>query len=536
MRTSTILLIAVLAAPLWAAGRDQSSVEGTFRINTRLVEVDVVVHDKNGAVAGLTKNDFTVLDRGKAQKIAVFNAISAGRSTTKASPLPEGAVSNRLNRLGEEPSGATVVLWDKLNTETQDQSYVRNQVLQYLRTLKQGDQIALYTLVKALRVAQDFTDDPSLLIRTVERFGPEQSVNLGAADLTDLASQIDNPVLRALGADLSANQTMAQNTAAEMTDYSLRDRAWVTSNSLEAIAGHLAGLPGRKKLIWVSGSFPGVTLDQRNRVGTTQIEVQDFGPHISGAIRKLNEANVAVYPIDPRGLTTGMNAKSGALTPASGGLMDPSIDTMELFAHGTGGRSFYAVNDLTEAVRAAMEDDRITYVLGFYPDEKLDGSYHPISVKVARKGVDVRHRDGYYSPDPRAATPGNRREALNDVFGNPLDATQLGLLAQTTLIPGQAREYVLKLTLNANELHFDRVKDRWVALISYATLFTPPETSKGTWEQIRLSLTGEKLKSALQDGYAISRKIQMGDTRGELRIVVQDRTTGAAGSVRVPFK
>ncbi|MGH9614952.1 MAG: VWA domain-containing protein, partial [Bryobacteraceae bacterium] len=519
-----LLAILFLAAPLWAADREQPPAQGLFHVNTRLVEVDVVVRNKSGPVGGLTKNDFTVLDRGKPQKIAVFNVLTAGRSAPEASPLPEGAVSNRLNSHGEEPAGATVVLWDKLNTDTQDQSYVRGQVLKYLRTLQQGDGIALYTLVKALRVVQDFTGDPGALIRAVEKLGPEQSANLTAADLTDLASQIDNPLLQALGgAGLSAVQTMAENTAAEMTDYSLRDRAWVTANSLAAIAGHLGGLPGRKKLIWISGSFPGVTLNQRSRVGATQIEVQDFGPYINAAIRKLNEANVAVYPIDPRGVTTGMNAKTGALTPGSSGLMDPSIDTMQLLAHGTGGRPFYAVNDLAGAVGEAMDDDRITYVLGFYPsDEKLDGSYHPISVKVAKKGIEARHRDGYYSPDPRLATPGNRREALNDVFGNPLDATQLGLLAQLIPVAGVPREYELRLTLNANELHFDRVKDRWVALISYATLFAPSESTKGTLEQIRLSLTQDRLRAALQGGYAIRRKIQMDGTGGELRIVVQD--------------
>ncbi len=49
----------------------------TFRTGTKLVEVDVVVRDKTGPAAGLTKEDFSVLDNGKPQEIAVFSVKSS---------------------------------------------------------------------------------------------------------------------------------------------------------------------------------------------------------------------------------------------------------------------------------------------------------------------------------------------------------------------------------------------------------------------------------------------------------------------------
>lgn len=514
-----------------------------IRVNTRLVEVDVVVRDQNGPVRGLSRKDFTILDKGKLQTIATFGVRSAARATSspKPAPLPAGTVSNRLTSNGEEAGGATVVLWDMLNTETQDQSYVRAQVLKYLRTLTVGDPVALYSLVKELRVVQDFTDNPARLVGALARVGPEQSLNLTAADLTDLASQINNPMLTGV----SDNQTMAQNAASEMTDYALRDRAYVTANSLAAIAWHLAGLPGRKKLVWVSSSFPGLTLDQRTRVGNSQIEVQSFGVQIDSAIRKLNEANVAVYPIDPRGLTTAMPPKATAsyspvqaapLTQGAG-LLDPSIDTMLLFANGTGGKAIYATNDLVAAMRTVMEDDQITYTVGFYPsDQKQDGSYHALSVKVDRKGVEVRHRDGYYASDEKVTNAGNRRESINAVFANPLDATQIGLKGSARPVPNRPGMYRLEITLNTNELHLEHVKDRWLATIDLATLFSPSESTKGSLETLRLSLTENRLRAALADGYPLSREIVAGNLSGELRVVVQDHTTGRAGSVRVPIQ
>lgn len=508
-----------------------------IRVNTRLVEVDAVVRDKNGPVKGLTMGDFTVLDQGKPQQIATFNVTIAGHSL-KSTPLPQGTVSNRLNSQGEEPVGATVVLWDKLNTDTQDQSYVQKQVFNYLRTLRPGDHLALYALVKNLLVVQDFTDDPDRLIKAMKRLGPEQSLNLTAADLTDLVSQIDNPLLTLLGGSgVADNQAMAIVTAAEMTDYALRDRVYVTAQSLEAIAWHMAGLPGRKKLVWISGSFPAATVDQRSRVGSAQIEIQDFGLQINHAIRKLNEANVAVYPIDPRGVTTGQAfARNGQMTFVGGGLTNPGIETMLLFSHGTGGKSVYVDNDLTGAMKTVMDDDEITYSLGFYPvDQKPDGSYHALSVKVARRGVEVRHRDGYYADDPKGSNSGNRRESVNAVMDNPLDATQIGLRAAASPVKGRPGFYQLEVKLNANELRLEHVKDRWVAQIEYATLFTPSDSNRGTLETIQLNLTEARLRAALSEGYAFRRLVDLGDRTGTLRVVVQDRGNGLSGSVRVPL-
>jgi VWFA-related protein len=510
-----------------------------IRVNTRLVEVDAIVRDKNGPVKGLTKEDFTILDQGKPQKIATFNVTVAGHSI-KTTPLPPGTVSNRLNSQGEEPAGATVVLWDKLNTDTQDQSYVQKQVFNYLHTLRPGDHLALYALVKNLLVVQDFTDDPGRLIKAMQRLGPEQSLNLTAADLTDLVAQIDNPILDALsppGATLAANQSMATATAAELTDYALRDRVYVTAKSLEAIAWHMAGLPGRKKLVWITGSFPAATLDQRSRVGSSQIEIQDFGLQINSAIRKLNEANVAVYPIDPRGVTTGMSMSKTAAGLSSGaGLTNPGIETMLLFSKGTGGKSIYVDNDLAAAMKTVMDDDEVTYSLGFYPvDQKPDGSYHALSLKVAKKGAEVRHRDGYYADDPKGSNTGNRHESINAVMDNSLDATQLGIRASVSPVKNRPGIYQMEVKVNANELHLDHIKDRWVAHIQYATLFSPSESTKGTLETIQLNLTEARLRAALADGYAFRRLVDLGDHKGTLRVVVQDAGNGFSGSVRVPF-
>jgi VWFA-related protein len=117
-RLGLVCLVAGLVSP--AA---QQGPPGVIRAGTRLVEVEVVVRDKRGPVTGLTADDFTVLDQGKRQKIAVFSPAGSASTGSVAKPLPPGTISNRADRGGHPVSGATVLLFDQLNTSFDNQGY-----------------------------------------------------------------------------------------------------------------------------------------------------------------------------------------------------------------------------------------------------------------------------------------------------------------------------------------------------------------------------------------------------------------------------
>jgi VWFA-related protein len=89
---------------------------------------------------------------------------------------------------------------------------------------------------------------------------------------------------------------------------------------------------------------------------------------------------VAIYTIDAGGLAWG----SG------------HIDMMELFSNSTGGLAYYYRNDLAVAIEKAMEDPRLTYVLGFYlSDKDRDRHFHTLRVEVNRPKAILRYRQGY---------------------------------------------------------------------------------------------------------------------------------------------
>src|SRR5258707_10804085 len=132
----------------------------------RLVVVDVVATDRNGAISDLKQDDFSILEDGKEQKIRVFNfqqphANAPGTMAVAASKPPDNVYSN-VARFSAS-SALNILLLDALNTNLPHQAYVRDQMIRYLEKMPEGQPVAVYTLSTKLTLLQDFTDDPAVL-------------------------------------------------------------------------------------------------------------------------------------------------------------------------------------------------------------------------------------------------------------------------------------------------------------------------------------------------------------------------------------
>ncbi len=128
-----LILLAAGALP----GQSPSPI---FKTDTKLVQVDVVARDKNGPVSGLTKQDFTLLDNGKPQEIAVFSvkgsikSAPAGVKPAPSVPLPPGAVSNRENSESDAAGTLTVILIDQKNLLVTDQQYAITRIVKFIQS------------------------------------------------------------------------------------------------------------------------------------------------------------------------------------------------------------------------------------------------------------------------------------------------------------------------------------------------------------------------------------------------------------------
>jgi hypothetical protein len=93
--------------------------------------------------------------------------------------------------------------------------------------------------------------------------------------------------------------------------------------------------------------------------------------------------------------------------------------------------------------------------------------------------------------------------------------------------------YQLTMSFNLQELHLEREKNNWVALITLASYFPAAAKPNGTNESIKITLTEQRLRETLANGYTMQRMVIAGNRKGDMRLAIQDRVTGATGSVRL---
>lgn len=205
---------------------------------------------------------------------------------------------------------------------------------------------------------------------------------------------------------------------------------------------------------------------------------------------------------------------------------------MNLVARGTGGKAFYARTDLADAIRQSVNDTQVTYTLSFYPANlKPDSSFHPVRVEVAGSGLEVRARKGYFAPEGKPMSSRQMDASLKDVVTSPLNSAGLSLKARATA--PKIGVFDLDLTLDPHELHLEHVNNSWVALLELVAFAPRAPKPNARGHPIKLTLTDARLREVLTAGrYTLHRSIQLNvPSPADLRVVLQDRATGAAGSV-----
>jgi VWFA-related protein len=503
----------------------------TFRADTRLVEVSVVVHDKKGqAVTGLTRDDFTLLEDGQAHAIDFFSvesAIGAAPDAVRAAigdgnATPAAPVFS--NHLAAAAQGSvTAILFDRVNTRLEDQHPARDQIVKFLRAIRPGDRVALYSLEwNRTRILHDFTSDGAALLRAI-------SWTPGAdrpPDDPDLAAWISD-------------------TTQDMTAMMLEGRVTRTLDALQEIAGRLSGVRGRKNLIWVSSGVPWTIRDETMAIP------------VARAARAIDDANVAIYPVDARGLVgTGVapaetmpevaamkgKVASTPQRPQRGVAQSVSnLDGFKELAASTGGRPFFNRNDIGTAIRAAIDDGRVTYVLGYYPSHgKWDGSFRRITVKVARAGLEVRHRAGYRAfpiRPPGGTKPGDEMLAQAQ---SPLAATGIGLTARVVPSadpPGGGREVTLSIHVDPGAISIWRDGEGWSVSLALAIAQSAPDghVVKSVLGNVDVGIPAARYEQVMNQGFSFTRSIPLAETAEQMHVVLRDPASGTTGSLIIPL-
>lgn len=425
----------VLAPLVHAQEKPRPEATPVFRSDVSLVLMPVFVIDKDGkAVRGLTAADFEVQQDGRPAEVVSFRYID----TTDAEEQDELRVASAARR-------RFLLLFDKSFTDLAGLTRSRRAAGDFVRRrLAPSDlaAVATFDVNNGIRVVANFTEDRALLSHAIATLGVPSLSKIAdplglAADfaITDLqaAEAIQEAALPAELVDSFARAQMVRMRSADEQTY--LHNIGTLLEGLDNLAGALRGVEGRKQILYFSAGF-----DARVLVGQWGSEQRSQGEAVSRGqlwevdsmarfgdsrmretlgitTRNLAAADTVVHSIDVTGL-----GRDDSLTRTAPnqdlGRDTTNRETLGIFARDTGGRLFDNANDLGPALAEMLEMTSRYYVLGIQPDrEKGPGSFHKLKVKVARKGVKLSHRPGYFEREASAAaqTPLQRQFDLAEL-------------------------------------------------------------------------------------------------------------------------
>ncbi len=543
-----------LAAALGASLALAQEPAPTFRATTRLVEMSVIALDKRGnPVTDLRLDDFVVTEKNKPRPLAFFRHEGAAQSAeSPVRPLPPGIFTNRAEFTPGPPRNISALLIDELNTQPADAIRVRAQVTRYLKALTPETRVAVYHLGARLRVLHDFTDDVDSLRERVRKAAltlplqHEADMERAVVEAEQFVDMFKgDPQMEAMMAEMMRVQLEVESMA---NAQARRRRMEMTLAHLEALGRHLAGIPGRKNLVWISGGISIVSLTGAMGFGPRG-SFESYEDRVRRSAQRLAQQGIALYIVDARGLMVGSGgaALSGAPPPRGRGRFEAIEDASRIsadphsagtiMAQITGGRYLFNTNDMLEGFKRAASDLRGSYTLGFYIGEEPDSKWHGLKVRVKRPGVEVSHRQGYLAEAPAGKPLSWANDDIVAVATNPIGSSNVLLTAQVT--PAEDAEpgtLVLGLRIEVDRLHFrDLGEVRTADLEIIRTDRTPGgvhvERDKGT-----IQVKSKDWEAARAKGLAYVRQFKPKPDATSVRVIVRDMLTGAYGTLDVSLK
>jgi len=467
------------------------------------------------------------------------------------------------------------MLLDAINTPFSDQAYARRQMLNFVQDQYKPDQrMAVFTLTGSLNVLQDFTSDPQILYAALQRYRPqpqeftsaarpETSINTataatGGPSASTTAASLDPSTPPASGSADSLRPAVAQAISSAQAAirsfegaqaaYAEDQRAILTLSALNSLARILGGLPGRKNIIWVTGNLPFSLIPENRTMSEAELgedlpslNTRRVGEHSAGnyaatfrqahaeEIRetsaRLSSAQVAVYPVDARGLSISVASDAQ--------------ETMREIARETGGRAYVNQNEIKIGVERAFEDTSATYTLGYYPEnKKYDGKYRQIKVKMKRDGVEVQNRRGYYAIDPTQMKGYNPGQEVASALGDAIPATLVAFSVQVKSPSVNSVKGKIGVTflVDASSLSTeDASGGKRLNVGFFAAIYSPDgKRLANNGQKVDQTFPTDTYQQILQHGMMVHMDLDPQPGNNQLRLAVQDNRTGLVGTIEAP--
>ncbi|HKV28357.1 MAG TPA: VWA domain-containing protein, partial [Candidatus Acidoferrales bacterium] len=268
----------------------------------------------------------------------------------------------------------------------------------------------------------------------------------------------------------------------------------------------------------------------------------------------LGPANIAAYPVDARGLLARSvstellsgTADADEVSGAAGHLDNMpaqssqpiGIATMQKLADETGGQAFVNTNDLTGAIRKAVEDSAVTYTLGFYIEgSALDGKFHELKVDVKGRGLTVRYPKGYLAFPDTEATKNENQARIVTAVESPIESSAIPLKATVDRVDQPPHSLRVLCSIDAHGLRLVSSGDvRKGAVEVY--VIEQDQTGKvilQSGKTFALEFPEKQYDALLKSGILFHEFVQPHAGGATLRVIVEDPATSEVGSVIIPL-
>ncbi len=534
----------------------------TIKVETRVVLLDVVVTDHKGeSIPNLRREDFNIEEDGKPQTLSAFDEHS--RHNALPVNLPALPPNVYTNMQAVKPSDSVnVLLIDLLNTQPWSQEDVCNQAVKYLKTVSPGTRLAIFTLnTQQLRLARGFTTDFSGLSASLE---DKSGVVPESSWLNQTPSRKDDE-LRGVQAMIMMDAAPAavgavQQYLGEEVVARASERTELTLQAFQHLARYLSGIPARKNIVWFADSFPiSFIPNEKSHAPQHQQRVRQTSD-------MLTSAQISIYPVSAHGLagdpTFEVSDMLGNTRESMLCNQSTSQIAMETLAQETGGRAFYNTNALDAAMAKAIDEGSHYYSLAYAPtNNKTDGRYRRIEVKLSNRDYKLSYRRGYYAdkPETRQSAESGEKSAEDPLiplvgFGMP-NFDQITYEIQASPLQTQPAQDARRAGLNTEwKGPFTRFGvDLNVSLQNFALDSAPDGAKHGRLEVIlvaydregkiiniskrtsRFALPPKDLPELQTKGLPVHLEIDVPPGDIYLRTGIYDLNSGNAGTLGIPL-
>lgn len=509
----------------------------TFKVEVNYVEIDANVTDAQGNfVRTLTKDDFQLIEDGKPQALTAFSMVDIPMERVdpplfSKTAIPPDVVSNRTPFEGR----VFVLVLDDLHTRFNRTPRTRAAARQFVeRYVGANDVVAVVNTSGYGRSMQDFTSNRQLAIKAIDAAMGNKADSSTQAALQDYAINRDTP-----GA--------ASNPNASFNELQRYTNARNSLRTLKNLADYMAGMRGRRKAVVYFSE--GINYDVTNPIANSH--ATDVQREIRDLVAAATRANVNIYSVDPRGVTSGMDdAIEIGSFPTDNSISTSDLanelrleqDSLRVVADETGGFAVLNQNDFRGGFSRILEDNSSYYVLGYYPtNDKRDGRFRNVQVKLLKPGLRVRARRGYVAPvpakkeKPAKGSPEERTSPeLRDALDSPVPISGLTISAYAAPFKGAGGNDAIAMSIEVDgpAMKFTQSPDGLFRNDLEVTLFAADGSGKvkdGARDVINVALKPQRRE--MPTPFRVIRRIQVPPGKYQLRIGARESGGGKVGTV-----